>query len=283
MIKNLIKNYGKVKVFGIIVGAIVALSLVITPFCIKRIKVDAGEEVVLVKKPMFFGHGGVVKETVKTGSVWVARTTEGYGVPVTPIQYEEKFDDMATKNTTPVDFSAFIKFKIVNPSLLVDKFGNNWYQINIQRKFQNLIRNYCRLYTMDELVTNSTVTQNIEAEIQNEIDKFVKTVGVPVLVADVVIGKVSPNEEVMNEINATAAQQQREKTEVQRAKAEVARKDAELKRADADNAYRQEMQLNPDQFIKLEAVKQYSEACAKNPNCTIVVTQQGSSVLVGSK
>lgn len=114
MFKNLIKNHSKVKVVSIIVGVIVALSLVITPFCIKRIKVDAGEEVVLVKKPIFtiFGHGGTVKETVKTGSIWVARTTEGYGIPVTPIQYEEKFDDMSTKNATPYKTNKLTKIEV---------------------------------------------------------------------------------------------------------------------------------------------------------------------------
>jgi hypothetical protein len=42
------------------------------------------------------------------------------------------------------------------------------------------------------------------------------------------------------------------------------------------------MQLNPSQFIQLEAIKNYSDACMRNPNCTMVVTQSGSPILVGN-
>ena len=36
---------------------------------------DAGHEVVLIEKPMFFGHGGVEAEPVKTGRTFTAATT----------------------------------------------------------------------------------------------------------------------------------------------------------------------------------------------------------------
>jgi hypothetical protein len=39
---------------------------------------------VLVKKPWFFGHGGVEPESVKTGLVWTAFSTEVIRVNVKP-------------------------------------------------------------------------------------------------------------------------------------------------------------------------------------------------------
>jgi hypothetical protein len=41
---------------------------------------DAGHEIVLVEKPMIFGHGGVDPESVKTGLTIAALTTEGVDV-----------------------------------------------------------------------------------------------------------------------------------------------------------------------------------------------------------
>jgi hypothetical protein len=41
---------------------------------------DAGHEVVLIKKPWIFGHGGVVDEPVQTGRTFTASTTPGHVV-----------------------------------------------------------------------------------------------------------------------------------------------------------------------------------------------------------
>ena len=45
---------------------------------------DAGHEVVLIKKPWFFGHGGVEDEPVKPGRTWAAITTQGVDVYMQP-------------------------------------------------------------------------------------------------------------------------------------------------------------------------------------------------------
>lgn len=38
---------------------------------------DAGHEVVLVEKPLFFGHGGIDNDPVRTGRTFAALTTDG--------------------------------------------------------------------------------------------------------------------------------------------------------------------------------------------------------------
>jgi hypothetical protein len=98
---------------------------------------------------------------------------------------------------------------------------------------------------------------------------------------DVNMGKALPDAPVIAEMNNTAAQQQRKKTEVQRKLAEDSRLQAEQSRAAADNAYRESMKLDAAQFVQLEAIKRYSDACKESKNCVIV---QGSApVLVGGR
>ena len=52
--------------------------------------------------------------------------------------------------------------------------------------------------------------------------------------------------------------------------AEDQRKMAEMSRASADNAYRQAMQLSPEQFIQLETIKMQRDVCGSG-NCTFFV------------
>lgn len=71
----------------------------------------------------------------------------------------------------------------------------------------------------------------------------------------IIIDKVSPTAEVMEEYNHTAAQIQAKQTQAAAAQMQVARRDAETKRAEADDAYRVKMGLNPDQYIKLRSLE----------------------------
>ena len=93
------------------------------------------------------------------------------------------------------------------------------------------------------------------------------------------MGKALPDAPVIAEMNATAVQQQRKKTEVQRKLAEDSRLQAEQARALADNAYREAMRLDPVQFVQLESIKRYSEACKETKSCVIV--QGNAPVMVG--
>src|SRR5262245_47158891 len=59
---------------------------------------DAGHEVVLIKKPWFFGHGGVVEQPVKTGRTFTAITTDGIDVYMQPQKYEADLKDTMTND-----------------------------------------------------------------------------------------------------------------------------------------------------------------------------------------
>lgn len=268
------------------VSVVVAVAALMLPVSLRRVKVDAGCEVVLVKKPMFFGHGGVVQEPVKTGSVWVARTTEGLQLPVTPIQVNEPFDDMTTRNKSLVDFNSAIKLRITDTSQIIDKWGTDWYPTNIQSVYHRMVRDQVQAYAQDELMADKTVIKQIETNLEAGLRDLVKRLGMPIDIQDVVINKVLPNKPVMDEIDRTAAQQQRKNTENQRKEAEDARKGAEMSKAAADNAYRMQMGLNPEQFIQNENIKAFiiaADRCAASKDCTLVIVPPGQNMTLPRK
>lgn len=70
------------------------------------------EEAVVMKKPWFFGHGGVQSKPVAAGRCWTAFTTYGLIFKITPLTFTENFDDLISDDNTPVDFNAYLKLQI---------------------------------------------------------------------------------------------------------------------------------------------------------------------------
>jgi hypothetical protein len=94
----------------------------------------------------------------------------------------------------------------------------------------------------------------------------------PVQLITLTIGRAIPPDAVKNQRIETATQEQRIQTEQQKKLAEDARAQPEQSRAKADNAYREAMQLSPEQFIQLESVKMMERACS-NGNCYLRATR----------
>lgn len=69
------------------------LPVILTAAC-SSVAPNAGEEAVLIRKPMFFGHGGVDGSPVRTGRTYVAWTTEHVIVNMQPVAFQQAFDDM---------------------------------------------------------------------------------------------------------------------------------------------------------------------------------------------
>lgn len=238
------------------------------------VSIDPGEEAVLTDRPYVFGHGGVRSEPLQTGLTWVWWSTDATLVNVKPVQYDEQFGDMMSKDNVPVHFNVYIKTRVKNSPLLVEKFGPAWYTMNVKEPFRTVVRNLCKKYDMNQLVSSTEVNMAMAEESKKEIIEIVKATGIPVEIQAVTIGRIIPTQEVMTAITATATQQQLQNTERQRALAQEIRKNAEVKRAEADNAYRLAMGLSPDLFVQLEGVKAFSgavEHCSKAPNCTLML------------
>lgn len=86
-------------------------------------RAGAGEEVVLVRKPWFFGSGGIVPTPVKAGSRFVAWSTEELKVNVQPRTFIQHFNDMFTNDGVPLEFNVATKLQVSDSVRMARDFG----------------------------------------------------------------------------------------------------------------------------------------------------------------
>jgi regulator of protease activity HflC (stomatin/prohibitin superfamily) len=249
---------------------------------------DSGQEAVLIRKPWFFGHGGVVSEPVRTGLTYTAITTTAVYVPVVPQLVKEHFADIMSSDGVPLSFDAYVQLRVTDSVKLVDKFsgavgaqeGNipAWYAFNLQGPIRNAIRLAVKKHGLNEIAIASTADVVIEAEVKTAIRKYISSRGLPIELVDFTLGKTNPPDAVLDQRVRTAAEQQRQITEKQTQAAEEARKGAENARAEADNAYREKMQLSPEQFIRLQQIDMQRKVC-DGGKCTFIIGANVSPVV----
>ncbi len=239
-----------------IVGfAAIVLMLIGMATVIHSAKPDAGQEVVLIKKPFLFGHGGVESEPIKTGRSWAFVTTKMVYVSVLPQLFEVHFDDLMSSDGVPLDFDAVLRLQVTDSVLLVEKFGEKWYHNNVENELRNYVRQAVRKHGLNETAISTKAVEEIDTEVTAAMIEYLRETQIPIRLLAFTVGRANPPDSVKDQRIATATEQQRLQTELQRKLAEDNRKAAEQARAVADNAYRQEMQLSPEQFVALEAIK----------------------------
>jgi len=236
--------------------------------------VNANEEGVFVKKPWFFGKGGVRKEPLTQGSEWKVATTSYIKFTMSPVQYGESFEDLVAKDNNLINTRAYLTLQIKSgktPELL-EKFGLEWYKNNVQETFRKITRDKLCEYGMFELTTNRQVYEKINSDITNDLNSHFSIRKLPVEIKSVVISRAQPSKGVLEEIDRTGVQMQAKLTQSKRIEMEKAREDAESARAKADKAYVREMNLSLDQFISLRALeieKEKVEMLKSNPSVKV--------------
>lgn len=246
---------------------------------------DAGHQQVWIEKPMFFGHGrGVDATPVTTGVSYGAITSDHVDVDMLPQRVDMEFDDMMTKSGVPVNFHVVATFRITDSVKLVSSYGADRYKDangnlggwefwtrNIDQPLQNAVRDAVKKRDMQEMAIDQSAADAVGREVEAAAVQIVQHSGVPIELLAVNVGRVNPPDAIKNQRIETAAQEQRVITEQQRKLAEDSRKAAEMSRAAADNAYRQEMQLSPEQFIQLENIKMLHDVCSHTQNCNFFI------------
>lgn len=239
-----------------------------------------GAESVLIDNPWIFGHGGVRDETQKPGLSWYWLSTKTVDVVLTPVKIDEPLEHLATADNNFINYASYIVLQWKDPANMVKKFGyEGWYQNNLKEQYRTIVRDVTKKYQMTQIMTDQATLVAIEKDIAEQFRKHIASTGLHVDLLNVNMGKALPDTPVVQEMNATAVQQQRVKTEKQRKLAEDSRLQAEQSRASADNAYRESMHLDASQFVQLESIKRYSDACKETKSCVIV--QGNTPVLVG--
>jgi len=238
---------------------------------------NAGHEIVLVKKPIFFGHGGVDSDPVKTGRTYAAISTDGVDVNMQPQKFEIELPDTMTRDGVPITFHAIMVLRVTNSVVLIKTFGPEWYANNMEEPFKTMVRQAVRKRGMNETAISTTALDEIDNEIHDELSLFIKQKDIPVELVTMTVGKANPPDSVKTQRIATATQEQRIQTEQQTKLAEDQRAAAETSRARADNAYREALGLSPQQFIQLETVKMQREVCGEQGKATCTFIQSGGA------
>lgn len=256
-----------------IIGLCTILVALLFTGCVTPSSVDAGEEAVLVKKPYFFGHGGVDQESIKTGLVWTAFSTEVVRINVKPFNISEQFDDLITYDNNPVDFDIHLTFKHIEGKtpILVEKFGTKWYENKVKEPFRNAVREFTKNNTMFQMTTSPDTVTKLEAAVNIEIQKFLKDEGIPTELVRVSVGKVSPPQAVIDSTIQTAVQKQNVKTQEERVKAEQSRELAEKAAANADKAYMNAINMNAEQYLRMKEIDNQKLAIERGSNVHIIM------------
>lgn len=223
--------------------------------------VDGGEEGVFIKKPLFFGSGGVDTNALTNGSTWKVFSTDYVVYSVINTKYTESFDDTATNETTTVDMNAHIFLRITpgKSPILHENYGMNWYDNNIKEIFRKYVKDFASRYDMITLVSQREIYDEIEPIIEQQmidhINRLSKTKELPIEVVDIIVDKAMPNDGVREELNNTAIYMQQRNTQVMKQEMEIARRETERLRALADKEYQITMGFTPAQFIQLRALE----------------------------
>lgn len=257
------------KFFTLIAIAFTSISMMSCSLC----GVDGTEEGVFIKKPLFFGKGGVEMQALTNGSEWKVFSTDFVTYTNIPVKYTEVFDDVFCNDNTPMDLSAHITLQLVKGKspVLHTNYGFDWYDNVVKENFRKTVRNFISTYDMYTLTSDREVYDAIEVDIAQKLGQYFADISstkeFPISIVNVVVDKAKPNNSVMEELNKTATMAQAKLTEIKQQEVEDQRKITEHKRALADMEYRKTMGMTPAEYIQLRTL----EVIENKPNANIDV------------
>lgn len=245
----------------IIVLAVVAMTTMTS--------VSPGEEAVFVKKPLLFGGAGIDDDVLKEGRAFYAVTTTAVIVPVVPQTASINFDDISSKDNILLDFTSSVTYKVIDSRKFI-VFGEHWWENNVAAQYSAIVRSAVKKYSFTEIMSDVEKAKLIDSEVTEQLIALVAETKLPIKIVNISLGRARPNQNVLEQMDKTAAEQQRQKTLTEQIISEEKRKIAEGKRAEADSEYAGKMKMNTEQFVALETAKMYSTACKTSANCIIL-------------
>jgi hypothetical protein len=143
--------------------------------------------------------------------------------------------------------------------ILHQNYGVDWFDTNLFNYYSNRVRDYFSQYSPFDLMSNRAILNDIDAKVLKQMQDFVaklsKEKEFPIIIRQVTIGKATPNEKQLEEMNNTAKAVQAKQTQEREAEVQLAREKAERQRAKADKAYMEEMHLSTSDFISLKWIE----------------------------
>lgn len=232
---------------------------------------EVGQEAVLVDRPWVFGKGGVRLDDVrKTGRSYAWLSTEKIYVDTTPQTIKVAFNDYSSSDNILLDFETAIQYRITNSPRLLSTKGTQWFENNIRSQYSAIVRDQVKRHDMTSMMSKPETAAAIDQAVTEAIRAEVKEQAIDVEIINITLGRAQPNPNVLEQMNLTAAQQQRVKTLKEATLAEEQRKLEQEAVAAADNAYRNQMGLSPQQYLLRQVAEINAQACVQAKACYIV-------------
>ena len=257
---------------GILVAIVLSVIGLVWGAGMEGVIAKPGTEIVLIDRPILFGHEGVRPETVKPedGRVYVWNSTDSSNeITTTPQSISIAFSDLTSSDNILLDFESTVQYRVTSPITLVTKFGNKWFENNVRAQYSTLVRNAVKERNMSDMMSSAVVAQQVDDKVSAELKDLVKRNNIPVEIISISLGRAKPNEKVLGQMNETAAQQQRFKTLAAATAAEGQREQEQKAKAKADQAYLNEMKMTPEQYIQLQSINQFADACRDAKACIL--------------
>ena len=235
-----------------------------------RVKTEAGTETVVTDTPLFFGKGGVRPETLKPGAEWIWSTTKRDVVNPKPVMIPVTIDDFVSEDNILLDFDASVTVQVTNWPLMMSLYGEQWWKNNLERPYQAMVREQVKQKSMKAMMSDITAAKEVDDNLTKNLTDKVKELNLPVRILEISLGKAKPNPKILEQMNETAAQQQRLLTLEQARLAEVKRKEEQTAKAQADNAYRNTIGLSAEEYVRLQLADKLIAACREAKECVLV-------------
>lgn len=242
-----------------------------------RVKTEAGTETVVTDTPLFFGKGGVRPETLKPGAEWIWSTTKRDVVNPKPVMIPVTIDDFVSEDNILLDFDASVTVQVTDWPTMIRLYGEQWWKNNLERPYQAMVREQVKQKSMKAMMSDVTAAKEVDDNLTKNLTDKVAELKMPVRILEISLGKAKPNAKILEQMNETAAQQQRLLTLEQARLAEVKRKEEQTAKAEADNAYRNTIGLSAEEYVRLQLADKLVAACREAKECVLV--PQGTDVV----
>lgn len=249
---------------------VAALLLLLTFNPWTRVKTEAGFQTVVIDTPLFFGDGGVREKALEPGAQWIWRTTTTIVVDPKPKVINKPIDDFVSIDNILLDFESTVTVQVTDWPIMMSKYGTEWWKNNLERPYNSMVREQVKKYSMKQLMSDPLTAQLVDDELTKALTAKVASLKMPVRIVEINLGRAKPNPQILTQMNATAAQQQRLLTLEQARLAEVKRAEEQEAKANADNAYRNSIGLSVDEFVQLQLADKLIAACAAAKECVLL-------------
>jgi regulator of protease activity HflC (stomatin/prohibitin superfamily) len=238
---------------------------------------DPGDVAVYQDRPYFVGHEGIRPDVLTEGRDVTWPSTTIIYVTTAPQTLHVPFQDLSSMDNILLDFDTSVQLRVIDAADTLKRFGPQWWENNVVSPYNSIVRKAVKSEKMAQMMSDPVAAEKVDQEVTEQLRALIKASGIRVEVMAVNLGKAKPNDNVLAQMNNTAAEQQRNLTLVAATIAEQQRKLEQEAKADADNAYRNKMGLSPEQYLARQLAEIQADACKKATACYLV--PQGTNVV----